>query len=222
MTETTGESVLSPIQPDLEKLRDERVVPVARGVLADFVESIPSTKSGAQTDFTALIVKVLQRGLDADLNLTTENPYVFQLVLSAIASFNTVLQKSKMSPIDDERYTRIAHELLALLVTAEVPMGMAAKPDVQEAALASIQPAIEEIFARENLNSLELSYILEGVMRALKTTEQLFSGNVQRGVERMEAKILGIEAMTDLSMRTLDKTLQTDAAEFVAKREAIA
>lgn len=207
--------------PDLEALRDEKVVPVAKAVIADIAETMPSTDITPNTDFTTLLIKILQRTLDADLNLTTENPYVFQLVLGAFSAFNTVVQKCKMADADDMRFAKIAGEMMALMVKADIPLGKDVKPEAQIAALEVLQPEFEEIFARENLNSLEVTYILEGIMRAFKTTEQMFSGNVDRSVKKMEAKILGIEDMSDLSMHKLDETLKADIAEFEKEKAAV-
>lgn len=193
---------------DLEALRDEKVIPVVRGVLTDMAGEIASTEINANTDFTSLLTKVLQRGLNADLNLTTENPYVFQLVLSVYGAFSSVVQGCKVADTPDERYGSIGRELLTLMASVEVPLGGKTTPDAQATALKVLQPQIEEIFARENLTWLEVKYIMEGLFRSLKATEQLYSSNVERCLKTMEAKILGIEDMTDLSMKKLDQTLQ--------------
>lgn len=214
MSENTEQKLPTDTGPDLELLRDNRVVPVAQGVLDDISKSMPSTDITPDTDFTTLLIQILQRTLDADLNLTTDNPYLFQLVLGVFAAFNTVTQKSKLTANDDSRFARIAGELMAIMVKANVPMGKDVKPAEQEKALEAYQGEFDAIFEREKLTSLELSYILEGMLRSFKTTEQLFSGNVQRSVQVMEAKILQIPDMTDLSMKTLDETLKGQIKEL--------
>lgn len=216
---STAEQKL-PVEPEnLETLRDQRVLPVVRGVLSDIAEAMPSTDITPNTDFTTLLIKVLQRSLDADLNLTTENPYVFGQVLSVFSAFNTVVQKSKMADAPDERFARIAGQMMRFMASVDVPLGRDVKPEEQEAAMMVLQPEFEALFARENLTSLEVTYILEGIMRALKMTEQLFSGNVARSVSKMEAKILNIDDMTDLTMKKLDETLRVDIAEFQKEKE---
>ena len=208
------EAVPSPIQPDLEAIRDERVIPVVKGMLADFAESLPTGDDTKNSDFTTALIKVLQRTLDADLNLTTENPYIFQLGLGVLSAFNDVVGECEKAPAEDERYGRVASRMMALLVQADVPMGTNVTPVQQKEALQSIKPQLQEIFLAENLTSLEISYILEGILRSFKTLEELFSGNVQRSVNRMEGKILGLEDITDLTMSKLDETLQRDISEF--------
>lgn len=202
--------------PDLDALRDERVVPVAKGVLQDMAAEMSTADLSKDTDFTSLLIKILHRTLDADLNLTTENPYVFQLILGAFTAFSTVLQKTKITPTDDVRYSKIGRELLILFAGVDVPMGTKVAPTDQEAAIATIQPQLEAIFERENLTWLELKYILEGMLQSFKLNEQMFSGNVQRSVEKMEAKILGIEQMTDLTMSKLDATLKAEIVDTLA------
>lgn len=202
--------------PDLEVLRDEKVIPVARGVLQDMAGEIASTDVNADTDFASILVKILTRALAADLNLTTENPYIFQQILGAYAAFSSVVQKCKVSEAQDVRYSNIGREMLVLLANSNVPMGTKVTPEEQETALEAIKPELEAIFAQENLTWLEVKYILEGLFRSLKATEQLYSSNVEMSVKRMEAKILGIEDMTDLSMTKLNETLQADFAEMKA------
>lgn len=212
--EIKDESVVSPVQPDLEALRDQRVVPVVRGMLEDLAASMPTVDINPNSDFTSVLINVLQRTLEADLNLTTENPYIFQLGLGVFSAFNDIVMECKKADSQDDRYARVARRMMELLVGANVPMGMAVKPDEQKQALQVIKPQLEEIFLAENLTSLEVSYILEGILRSYKTIEQLFSGNVDRSVNRMEAKILGLDDITDLSMKMLDATLQRDISEF--------
>lgn len=197
---------------DLEAQRDERVVPVAQGVLADMASEIASTDVNSDTDFTAILVKILQRTLAADLNLITENPEIFKNILGVYSAFSTVVQKSVHASDEDVRFGKIGREMMALLVKANIPMGMKATPALQAAAAEAIQPDLEAIFARENLTWLEIKYILEGLFRSLKSIEQLFSVNVERSVKHMEAKILGIDDMTDLTMGKLDETLKAEIA----------
>lgn len=202
-----------PAAPDLEALRDEKVVPVARGVLTDMAGEIAATDINAATDLTSVIIKILKRGLAADLNVTTENPYVFQLVLGAYAAFSGTIQKCKVTDTPDARYGKIGGELLTLLANANVPMGTKVIKQEQEAATDALQSQIEDIFARENLTWLEVKYILEGLFRSLKSIEQVYSSNIELSVKRMEAKILGLGDMTDLSMAKLDEMLQKDFSQ---------
>lgn len=209
---TDPETSVTPTQPDLEALRDEKVIPVARGVLTDMAGEISSTDVNEDTDFTSILVKILRRGLAADLNLVTDNPYVFQLILGSYSAFSSIIQKCKFSEAQDIRYSNIGRELLGILSSTDVPMGTKVTAKDQEAAFEAVQDQIQAIVDREKLTWLEMKYIMEGLFRSLKSTEQLYNNNVDLSVKRMEAKILGLEDITDLTMSKLDATLQ---AEFV-------
>lgn len=208
--EPVVEAPTEPVEPNLEAQRDERVVPVARGVLKDIADGKPATGEDQTSEFQEVIMKGLKRSLDADLNLTTDNPYIFQLVLGVFGAFSAVMQKATFAQQQDEKFARIAHETMALLVSVEVPMGTKVKAEEQIAALEGILPQLNELFARENITWLEMKYILEGMFNALKTTEASFMNSVAQGLQRMEAKILGIQDLSDLTMRKLDETLQAD------------
>lgn len=208
----TSVTPTQPAAPDLEALRDEKVIPVARGVLVDMAGEISSTDVNEDTDFTSILVKILRRGLAADLNLVTDNPYVFQLILGSYSAFSSIIQKCKFSEAQDIRYSNIGRELMGILSSTDVPMGTKVTAKEQEAAFEAVQDQIQAIVDREKLTWLEMKYIMEGLFRSLKSTEQLYNNNVDLSVKRMEAKILGLEDITDLTMSKLDATLQ---AEFV-------
>lgn len=195
---------------DLEEVRDRRVLPVVKGVLADMAGDMASVDVTANTDFTALLIKILHRALDADLNLTTENPYVFQLVLDTYSAFSTVIQGCDIKSVDDARFAKIGKEFMAILSSVDMPLGKSAKKEDQAKAMEAAKPQIEALCAAEGLTWLEVKYITEGLFRSLKSVEQLFTSNVTRSLERMEAKILGIDDMSDLTMKKLDETLKAD------------
>lgn len=195
---------------DLEADRDARVAPVAQGVLEDIATETTIASADNKTDFTGIISKLVNRTLDADLNLTTENPYIFQLVLGTYGALSNVIQSSKMVAIDDLRFSRIGAQILTLLANAKVPMGTKVKTEDQIAALQAIVPDLEAIWAAENLTWLEIKHILEGVFRSLKALESNFSTNIDAAVKIMECKILGIADMSDLTMKKLDETLRAD------------
>lgn len=210
-----------PVVRDYEKERDDRVIPVAVGVISDIANDESMMNIKTQADFTEVLMKILKRALDADLNLVTDNTYVFQLVLGAYGAFSSVVQKAKMPEADDERFAKISQKLLQLLVAANIPMGGKVTAQEQEKAAAVIQPQLEEIFANENLTWLEIKYIMEGLFRTLKGVESLYQRNVDLSLQRMEAKILGVEAMSDVTMSKLNTILKTDASELQKKRDEV-
>ena len=206
--------------PDLEQERDDRVIPVSQGILEDMAGMEQAPDVNDRSEFTKVITSILKRSLAADLNLATDNSYMFQLVLGAFGAFNQTVMSCKMAESEDKRYSKIAHEMMSLLAGAKVPMGMKVKTEDQVAALESIKPQLEEIFAREMLTKLEVTYILEGLMNALKVTERVYSQNIGQSVNIMEAKILGLEDMTDLTMQKLDWALSTRIEEILKKNDA--
>lgn len=204
-------SAMPPIEPtrDLDAERDIRVIPVAQGVLKDLAGQSAALDINDRSEFTNVIAKIVNRFIDADLNVTMDNPYVWQLIISIFAAFMQVVMESKMAEPQDERYSKIAHEMMALIAGVTVPIGMGVKTEDQVAALQSIKPQLEEIFAREMLTRLEVMHIMEGLMNAMKVTNQTVERHVQDGVERMEAKILKLNDLSELTMGKLDTTLKT-------------
>lgn len=206
-----------PPGPDLDAERDARVAPVAQGVIEDLAGQNTGVDVNNRSEFTNVIVKILKRSLAADLHVSTDNSYIFQLVLGAFGAFNSVVMSAKMADPQTERYAKIAHEMMELFAKANVPMGMKVKSEDQIAALQSIKPQLEEIFAREMLTNLEVTYILEGLMNALKVTEQVFGQNIENSIKRMEAKVLQLEDIDDLTMNKLDWALTTNIEEILKK-----
>lgn len=205
-----------PVPRDLDQERDDRVIPVAQGVLED-IAAKDIAAADDRSEFTNVIVNILKRALAADLNITTDNSYVFQLVLGAYGAFNQFIISCKMADDQNVRYSKIAHELMALFAQAKVPMGMKVKTEEQIAALEPIRSQVEEIFAREMLTKLEVTYILEGLLNAFKVTHQVFDNNLQDAVDRLQAKILQLDSLSDLTMKKLDDTLTTAIEEILKK-----
>lgn len=212
MSEEETVAVSAPAEPvvDLEAVRDARVVPVAQGVLEDIASEAAIANIENQSDISGVMSKILIRTLEADLNLTTENTYVFQLVLGAYGALSSVIQNSKMREIDEARFARIGSQVLGILAKANVPMGTKVKSEDQVAALEALKPELEAVWAAEDLSWLEIKYVLEGVFRGLKTVENNFSVNVEMSLKRMEAKILGVADMSDVTMKKLDETLRAE------------
>lgn len=196
--------------PDLDKLRDEKCIPVARMVLNDMaVEGIPM-ESKTRAAFQPIVMKILQRGLDADLNLTTENPYIFQLLIGIFAPLNATIAECVMAPTDDTRYANIVKKMLSIVATANVPMGLdPASPEIRDAFQGPVKEQLAALIAEEKLTWLETKYILETLLVSLQAVQQIFSQNIEDATERMEAKILGIDSMSDLTMKRLNEALVT-------------
>lgn len=206
--------------PNPEKERDERTAPVAQGLIEDLAGIDKTPDVNDRSEFTNVIVSTLKRSLQADLNVATDNSYVFQLALGAFGAFNQFVMSCKMSEMQDVRFSKIAHEMMQLFAQAKVPMAMGVKTEDQVAALESVRPQMEEIFTREMLTKLEITYVLEGLLNAFRVTQQVYQQNVEDSVKRMEAKVLQIPDITDLTMSKLDWALQTGIDEILAEKKS--
>lgn len=204
-----------------DDLRDVRVAPVAQGVLDDMAEEAAANDVSGSQDFKPLVMKVLQRTLDADLNLTTDNPFVFQLMIGAYSSLSAVIQKCTTNEAREARFGAIGTEMLKVFAGARVPMGSKVKPEDQLKAMEAVQPQLQAIFDREQLTSPEVLHILKGMFRMLQGVEQIFSDSVSQSLHRMEAKILEVNDMSDITMKKLNETLMTDIDEILKKSATV-
>lgn len=188
------------------KARDEKCMPIAQGVLEDMAEVMMPL--GEETaDFNPLLMKTLQRFLDADTNVHMENSYIFQLLLGALSGMGTIIQECAVVPNDDARYGAIGKKMLGILAKSQVKMGTLT-PDELKTSFASVKQEFDVLFAEEKLTWLEIKYVSESIFAAFKIFQQTFAEAVEMSIQQMEAKILGLEYMSDLSMKKLDETLQ--------------
>lgn len=203
--EKTQASTEVEAEVDLEKLRDERSIPVARGFLTDMATDLVP-QNGDDANYGPLVMKFLKRTLDADLNLTTDNPYVFQLLLGFISGLNSAIIQCNTIPIDDARYGRIAKEILDIAATANISLGNIA-PEQSTKEFEPVKERLNELFAREKLTWMEVKYIMDTIIGAFKQAEQTFSMNIDRALQRAEAKAMGVDHMSDLTMGGLNDFL---------------
>lgn len=193
--------------PDFEALRDEKCIPVARAMFADVAEHILPTDGSLNVNHGDLVLSLLQKGLAADLNMTTENPYVFQLMLGMLSGLNTTIQGCTMVPLDEAKYGRVAVEILKLVSDANVTVG-AVTPDQTKADFAPIKDQVNAIFARENLNVLEVKYIMDMIFQAYSALNNAYSSSTEASMKKAEEKLWGVEDMTDITMSMVDKAMQ--------------
>lgn len=196
-----------PIEPDLEKLRDEKVMPIAQAVLEDMAEGLIPSADEPKASFMPMVMKILKRTLDADLNVQNENSYLFQLLLGVIGNLSSVVQSLDMAPIDDARYGLIAKKILKIVADSNVKMGNLT-PEEQVLAFSSVKEQLQSLFVDEKLTRLEVKYLMQTILQSFEIVQTTFNDAVETSVQRMEAKILGIEFISDLSMQKLDETLK--------------
>jgi hypothetical protein len=134
--------------------------------------------------------------------LEAENPYLFQLILGVVQNLNSTILQCATVPIDDVRYGRIAKQILDIVATANITLG-GMTPEQVTIEFAPIQEQLNALFAEEKLSWMELKYVMETVLTALKTVEQIFAVNIDRSLQRAEAKAIGVADMSDITMSKL-------------------
>lgn len=190
-------------------MRDEKCIPVARAVLNDMAVDMIPKNANEKVDFNPISLKILQRALDADLNIATENSYIFQLILGVLSGLNTTVQATVTVPIDDVRYGGIAKKILDIVATADLKMG-SVTPEETTAMFVPVKEQINALFAVEKLSMLEVKYVMDNIFASFKTVTEIFNASVERSAARAEAKMFGVESMTDLSMKRLEEVLKSE------------
>lgn len=194
-------------QPDLDKLRDEKCIPIARAVLADMVSGLLPEDANEKVDYNPLVLKMLQHSLDADLNLTTETPYLIQLVLGAFSGLNKTVQTIATVPIDEVRYAAIGVKILKILADSNVTLG-SVTPDQTATDFATAKEQVGALVADEKLNMMEVKYIMDNIFDSFRTVSSMYEASIERQTGIAEAKLFGIEHMSDLSLKRLDEVLK--------------
>ncbi len=191
---------------DLDKARDEKCIPIAREVLKDLATTLLPEDANKVVDYNPAILKIMKRSLDHDLNISTECTYIFQLILGAFTGLNKTVQGCSTILIDDVRYGRIGGQILTILSEANVRFGNVS-PEEVEIDFAPVKEKINALFAEEKLSMMEVKYIMDNIFEGLKMVQSGFSESVEKSTQKAEAKALGIEFMSDLTMGRLNDVL---------------
>lgn len=195
-------------EQNLEVLRDEKVVPVARGVLVDTATDLLPNTADSSADYSGMVTKVMQRVLDADLNVVTENPYLFQLILGVFAGLNKTVNSMELTPIDEQRYMDIGRKMLAIVATANIPIGGTTMTDEEQtAAFVPVKEQLGQLFMNEKLNLMEVKYIMDQIFDSFSAVQNTFMVTVANFSQKAEAKALGLEDFSDLSMKKINDVL---------------
>lgn len=187
---------------DLEKLRNEKCIPVAHAVIDDMVENLLPTEETGK-NYMVMVTNVLKKSLEADLNVTTEASYIPQLILGAFTGLNLTVQACDTTPIDEARYAAIGKKILSMVAEAKVRLTNV-KPEDTAADFAPIKEKINALFTEEKLNIMEVRYIMDNIFDSFKIVDTLFKQSLDSAMQRAEAKVFGIEHMTDLTLKHLD------------------
>jgi hypothetical protein len=192
---------------DLEAARDAKVFPIARATLTDMAELLIPEDASVKVDYNPIVLKILQRSVDANLNITMEVQYLFQVLLGVFSGLNQTMQGVTTTPIDDVRYGRISKELLTLVAEANVTLG-GVTPEQTIADFAPIQVKINEIIAREKLTMIEVKYMMDNMFESFSTVNNAVSSQIEKSTASAESKLFGIEDMSDLTVGRVDEVLK--------------
>lgn len=197
------------VQRDLERERDARCAPVVAGILNDFVTDLLPLDANLQVNLGPVTGKILQRSLDADLVVSTDTAYVFQLILGVFEALSTVAQQCvTVVKTDEARYASIGRKILALVAGANLVV--TGKPAEISAALEAVKPQLNELLKEEQLNDMELRHVMMSIFDSFKAVNNLFLGSIEMSTKRAEAKLFGIDDMDALTMKQLDAVLKSD------------
>lgn len=197
-------------EPNLDAIRDERCLPVARNVLklmgTDLIPEEDLVADGEVVmDNRVLAQKYLALMRDADLNTTTETTYVPQLILAALAGLNASVQEATVFPIDEKRLNGIARKILIKLSETDIDLTKKAEENKHE--FEPVKVYLNEIFALEELTYIEIKYIMDKVFNSFTALNNLVSGSLEDSMRRAESKLFQVEDMSDITMKKLDAVL---------------
>lgn len=192
--------------PDLGKLRDEKCIPVARDVMLAMAELMIPENASEKIDYNPLALKILQLELDADLNVTTEQPFVDQLILGALSGLNKTVQASAYIPIDDIRYGNIARKILVILNEGNVTLGNVT-PEQTEADFAPVKEKINALFAEEKLMLIEVKYVMDNIFQSFAKVGNIVTESISQSMKSAEEKLWGVEDLTDVCLKQVDEVL---------------
>lgn len=196
---------MSEIEKDLDKERDDRCFPVTRAIMKEMADGLVASDA-SQVKHTDLIMKSVALFLGSDLNVTTDTPYVPQLILGALAGLNKTAHECAIIPIDDERYSVIAGKILTIVSDANVSLG-AVTPDQTVADFSPVKEKLNALFAEEKLTLLELKYILDNIFDAFKDFQEKLGHHIDGSMKRAEEKLFKVELMSDVTMKQLNEVL---------------
>lgn len=213
MPDTTSEQkvepgVTAPIEPvvDLEKIRDEKVMPLAREMLKDVALAVGTLNEDQQVDIETVVLKSLSRTLESDLNIVSDIPYLFQLVLGAFTALNKTTQECETESMDDSRYGRVAQKVLSMVCEANITLGDV-KQEQTTADFAPIKEKLNDLFKAESLSKIEVRYVMDSIFEAFKQITGLYNRSIEESTEQASAKLFGIETMNDLTIGKLNEVL---------------
>lgn len=197
----------APIEKDADQLRDEKCIPVARKMFAAVAEKMIPEDASVVIDYNPVLIDLLTEALAADLNMTTETSYIFQLMLGVLAGLNATVQKATTLPIDDVRFGNISRKILQIVSDANVTIG-SVTPEQTEADFAPVLEQINALFAEEKLTMLEVKYIMDNMFESFTAIQNGFHGSTEKSFKLAEEKLWKVQDMTDITIGLVDKVMK--------------
>lgn len=195
------------MEKNLDQLRDEKCIPLARSMFKDIASDMIPEDANVVVDYNPVLIKLLSKTLEADTNISMENPYLFQLILGVLSGLNRTIQECTFSPIDDLRYGSISKKILDIVSKGNVRMGTVT-PEESIADFAPIKEELNSLFAQENISLLEVKYIMDNIFASFTAVEGGFMGLITQHSQDAEAKLFGVEFMSDMTMKKLDDVMK--------------
>lgn len=194
----------APEKLDLDKVRDDICFPIVRNIFKEFPDGLIVDDEMQKQ----LQLKALSAMLSADLNIVQEVAYVPQLMLGILAGLNLTVQLT--NPVnDEERYQEIARKMLKFIVEDidNIPLGTVTPEEIAKA-FQGVKLKLDKLFfEEENLSRIEVKYVMDLIFTHFNTFNNEISSSITKSTEKMEAKILGIESMSDLTLKKLNEEL---------------
>ncbi len=194
--------------PEAEKARDEKCIPVARWILNDMALMLLPENGEADFDMSPLLLKMLSRMTEADMNIAMEVSYVPQLILGVLSGLNAAVQECDVVKMDDARYGKIGKKILSIVATADIRMN-AVTPEQTKEDFKPVKQQLNELFAAEKISLVELKYIMDSIFKSFTAANNAVQSSLESSSARAEAKLFGIESMSDLTLKQLDTVLKS-------------
>jgi hypothetical protein len=185
---------------DLEKLRDEKCAPITQAIMVEMGNELNTS----QDDHNSLTMKTLSLMLSKDLNIETEVSYIPQLILKGLSELNATLQSCDAIEADDERYGLIANKMLTIISESKIDF-----INVDSKQFEPIKEKLNKLFSEEKLTKLELRYIKDMIFENFTAFNNKLQGSIEMATQKAETKALGIDSMSDLSLKRLDEFLKS-------------